>query len=600
MYRSAPIKEGQLVRRSIEQRDLVVDQESRTVELSFASDFEVERYDWIERLSMTGMDMTRIGSGKAALLMDHDSRDQVGVVESVTVGSDNIARAKVRFSRSARGQEIFQDVVDGIRSLVSVGYRIHEIELASTKDGISTYEVTRWEPFEISIVSIPADPTVGVGRSADLAVEKPVIEAAPEITPDPVAETRSLTAPQKSKESIVDEIQKAIAAANQRAADILALGDRHGANDAAREFVASGKSVDEFRQHLLERPAPVIKTAATGMSDKEARSFSYLRFLNAAATGDWSRAGFEREAVAAAQKSLGRDAKGHFIPMEVQRASQHTVGTPANGGYTVQTEYMGLIDTLQARLLTRRMGATVFDGAVGNLSFNKNLGGSAVTWVGEDGPAANTVSTFGQFGMTPKTALAKTSISRKLMIQSSMAFENHARNELARAMAVGLDKASLIGGGANEPVGLLGGGLAAGRKLVVGAGYTWDEIVGLETKVATVDADIGALGYLTNAGNRGALKVTPKVAGTSGFIWENGTDGFGELNGYRAGVTSQLAGAVDMIFGNWADLYIAFWSGLDVVVDSITDDSGAHIVKVYQDCDVAIARQESFAYGAAA
>jgi hypothetical protein len=97
--------------------------------------------------------------------MDHDVKDHVGVVESVRIDSDRVARAVVRFSRSERGQEVFNDIIDGIRTNISVGYQIDDLIEVNSIDGKPTYRVTKWQPFEISIVSVPADPTVGIGRS---------------------------------------------------------------------------------------------------------------------------------------------------------------------------------------------------------------------------------------------------------------------------------------------------------------------------------------------------------------------------------------------------------------------------------------------------
>ena len=99
--------------------------------------------------------------------MDHDSRDHVGVIESVTIGADRIGRAIVRFGRSQRADEIFNDVKDGIRNHVSVGYMIHKAILEESGEDGDIYRVSDWEPFEVSMVSVPADASVGVGRAAD-------------------------------------------------------------------------------------------------------------------------------------------------------------------------------------------------------------------------------------------------------------------------------------------------------------------------------------------------------------------------------------------------------------------------------------------------
>jgi hypothetical protein len=60
-------------------------------------------------------------------------------------------------------------VLDGIRRNASVGYVIHELVLEKQEGDLYTYRVTDWEPLEGSLVSIPADPSVGVGRTIDPA-----------------------------------------------------------------------------------------------------------------------------------------------------------------------------------------------------------------------------------------------------------------------------------------------------------------------------------------------------------------------------------------------------------------------------------------------
>lgn len=150
-----------------------IDEATRTATLSFASEAPYERYWGVEILDTTTSSMRqgRLRSG-ANLLCDHDARDVVGVVESVAIGADRVARAVVRFGKSARAEEVWQDVRDGIRRNVSVGYLIHKAQLVDTKDGQETYRVTDWEPFEVSLVSVPADASVGVGRS-DAQPSKP-------------------------------------------------------------------------------------------------------------------------------------------------------------------------------------------------------------------------------------------------------------------------------------------------------------------------------------------------------------------------------------------------------------------------------------------
>jgi phage head maturation protease len=186
--RTKPIERSFVIERGVEP-----DEETRTVNLAFASDQPIEHWFGSLALSMKkgAMRTDRLENG-AALLMDHNTRDQIGVVENFEI-KGGMARADVRFSTSARGEEIFQDVKGGIRRNVSVGFMVHEMHLESEKNGeLPVYRSDDWEPYEISIVSIPADTGVGVGRDAQTALEVPETRAIPtpekrQMTPEEIA-----------------------------------------------------------------------------------------------------------------------------------------------------------------------------------------------------------------------------------------------------------------------------------------------------------------------------------------------------------------------------------------------------------------------------
>lgn len=159
-----------------------VDSDARTMELSFSSEEPYERYWGVEILGHNADEvrLDRINNA-GALLMDHNTKDQIGVVEKTWIDTaTRKARALVRFGKSARASEILQDVIDGIRKNVSVSYSIQRMKLMKsekidgTNETVDTYRVTDWEPLEISLVSVPADVTVGVGRSAsDIPSQSP-------------------------------------------------------------------------------------------------------------------------------------------------------------------------------------------------------------------------------------------------------------------------------------------------------------------------------------------------------------------------------------------------------------------------------------------
>lgn len=149
--------------------------DSRTIPLSFSSEYPVRRYDedadeeYDEVLSHDpdDVDLSRMKDG-APLLDMHDLRKQIGVVEEASIGDDRKGRAVARFSKSSDlANQIWNDVQDGIRTHVSVGYELtKEISRGKGEDGANVRRY-RWMPYEISIVSAPEDPNVGIGRGRD-------------------------------------------------------------------------------------------------------------------------------------------------------------------------------------------------------------------------------------------------------------------------------------------------------------------------------------------------------------------------------------------------------------------------------------------------
>lgn len=164
------IQDGGVLRREATFKRAAFDADARTVELSFSSETDtVERWFGIEVLGHDAgeVDLSRLNNG-APVLWLHDWADQRGVVESARIDADRVGRAVIRFSRSPAGDQLLQDVRDGIVTKVSVGYTVNGLQLVEERGEVAVYRVTSWTPHEISMVSVPADDTVGVGRSASI------------------------------------------------------------------------------------------------------------------------------------------------------------------------------------------------------------------------------------------------------------------------------------------------------------------------------------------------------------------------------------------------------------------------------------------------
>jgi HK97 family phage major capsid protein len=249
------IKVGDKLSRAFKVDRAAVNTETRTVELACSSEQPVERWYGIEILDHApgSVRLDWCNSARAPFLCCHDTDEQIGVIESARIDSDKVCRMIVRFGKGEDAESEYQDVLDGIRTNVSVGYVVHAYEVTRGVNGApDTYRITDWEPLESSLVSIPADMTVGVGRSADAAA---VIPEKPQAQPQTLKQERTMPDVTETKQPDVAAIeQRAAADANRRMNEIFTIGEDHediGGIALARAAVKDGISVAEFQSRLL-------------------------------------------------------------------------------------------------------------------------------------------------------------------------------------------------------------------------------------------------------------------------------------------------------------------------------------------------------------
>lgn len=607
-----------------------IDTEKRTVALSFSSELPVDRYFGEEVLDHNpeSVDLSFLESGSAPLLKDHDRYSQTGIVSEARVGTDRKGRAVVRFGKSDLAEQEFADVVDGIRQNVSVGYQIKRMLLDEQSEDKEVYRVVEWKPLEISLVSIPADASVGVGRNDpedkqfETVVEFPESVIKRELERRGKKEAETMPKHDEKKTEVrevtptvdIEKVRGEVAASEQaRARDIFAIGEVHNFRDEAIKAVSDGKSVDQFRQFVLselekrgvkpvDNPDPNI-----GLTEKEASNFSFVRLIRSLAEpGDkYAReaAGFEFEAITAAEKQYDVSPRGVMIPHDVLSRDINTGDDSA----LVATNLLAgsFIDVLRNRMMVREAGAFMLEGLVGNVAIPKKTGAASVYWVAEGSAPTESEATFGQVTLSPKTVGTFTDVTRTMILQSTPGIEALVRADLAGSIAVGIDAAALHGTGAsNQPTGLAAtSGIGSVEGGTNGLAPTDDHIIDLETAVAVDNADIGALSYMTNAKVRGVLKKTDIGTDTGIRVWDRGST---PLNGYNAHVTNQVASDLDkgtstgvcsaIFFGNWADLIVGTWAGLDLLVDPYSQSSTGNIrIRGFQTVDIAVRHAESFA-----
>lgn len=585
-------------------------EEAETVELSFSSEAPIRQFWGIEILGHDKGEVNTdfIGSGRAPLLVDHRAGvdTQVGVIERIAIEGGK-GRAWVRFGKSARAQEIKTRVLDGELGNISVGYSIQKIRLEEDgEDDLPTYRAIRWTPHEISIVSVPADTSVGVGRAQQGA----------DMVSIPVQGNRSMPTPTNpeagglSEEELSKVRSQAAEQEANRIREIEATATQFNCRYMVADAIRENLSADAFKGKVLmtmgDRAQETLSAGADiGLTKKERKAFSFTRALNALANPTkrelQEAAAFEFEASEAAGKKRGKAGQGILVPADVMRSNMEgstralTTSSVATGGALVQTDVLAasFIELLRQRAVVMNMGARMLNDLQGNISIPRMASGATAYWVGETNSPTGSQQGFDQVELSPKTIGAFTDYSRKLLMQSSVDVETLIRDDLAKVIGLEISRAALHGDGSGSMPTGISSQTGINSVTFAAAAPTFAEVVSMETQVASDDADVGSLGYIINAVMRGDFKTTEKASGTARFIWEDG----GTVNGYQAGVTNQVL-AGNAFFGNWADLLIAAWSGVDLTVDPYSNStSGSVRVVALQDVDLATRHPQSFCHG---
>ncbi|MCL1124232.1 phage major capsid protein [Shewanella surugensis] len=590
-----------------------INEEERTVELSFSSETPVERWFGMEILGHGAgeCDLSRL-QDRGAFLMDHQRMDQRGAIEKAWIDGTK-GRAVIKLSKSARGEELWEDMRDNIRPHISVGYSVLEIiHVKRDENGLDWYRATKWQPYEISSVSVPADTNVGLGRS-DEDKDAPTFNI--ELRESNMAKDENVVPKGDEQERSEQQIPKPVTPAKpvntdairqqetERCQEIMTMGGQFGMAREAEEAVKSNHRVDQFRQLVLKsvrdkKVKPIGTDMALGLSDKDVRQYSLISAVRASITGKWDKAGLEREVSVALADKMGKDARGFYVNYEVlsqlgKRAAPQSTGAGV-GGELVATDLWSsqFIDLLRPNSIAAGLGVRFATGLVGNVDIPKMANGASFYWIDEDEDGTDSNVSLGIIKMSPKTIAGAVPITRRLMQQSTPDIDLLVRDEMLRGIGLGVDKAVFLGTGLNnEPLGIKNHTGVHAIPIPV-EGWDWATIVAFETAVAESNALASTMAYAMRPSLRGTLKTTEKSTGTAKYLWDGD-----QVNGYPGVVSTQLEQQA-MLHGDFSQALVGMWGALDLTVDKSTKAaSGGTVLRVFQDADVAIRHGAAFAYG---
>ena len=364
------------------------------------------------------------------------------------------------------------------------------------------------------------------------------------------------------------------------------LGEFESCQDAAQRKDLAGK-VEELTAELKDaqlseaaRKAQANQRVFTPKEEKELRQFSISKFLRQSLPGetmDGIEAEMAQEGKREFQNCIKGSAEGVFLPSALLRSYDYTNASEANYGQAfIEQTALTYIGKLRNATIGRRLGVRYLDGLQGNIAFV--TGGADAAWVAEEAAASKQKPAYSKAVMRPKRLQVLQGVTYDLMHQSSKALDNLIMEDMVKAHAVALDAAIFAGSGSSgQPTGVLA---ASGVNSIAigtdGGPLTYDLLVQMETEVGIDNGLLDdTLAYVSNAKVQGKLKTIPQIAGYPYYLMNDG-----KVNGYPFYMTNSIpsnltkgdtTGACSAaIFGNWSEVLVGNWGGLQLIVDPYT------------------------------
>lgn len=577
-----------------------------------------------------------IGSGNAPFLWMHDREKPIGIIEGARLDGANIV---LDVLMSPNATDIISDIEAGILKNVSVGYRIYKESVTSRDEtsGETVWTVTDWEPRECSLVTIPADDSVGFGRSERCehlkSRDRASVEKKQNISTnmnDPVAPTISVTEAERSRTDAVTQERQRVSAISEVAdkARSAGLGDF---STAANEAISKGTSVEDFQRSVLNGivKTPGVSTEQLGLSTKEAKRYDFGNVIVGMLEGDLAkRAAFELEVSNEIKKrqDRGADTNRVAIPADVllrgyiprnpavaaamgfgnrERAMVSAVATTGAlsetgnqaAAHMISNDLLPdmLIESLREEAVILGLGVTMLPGLTGDVRIPREIIDPLFYWVGEDREPTEGNYDLDEIALNFKTVAARIPFTRQSIKQSSRNIENMALASLRRGLALAIDNALLNGTGASgQPLGVFGtAGIGA---VVTGGSPSYANLIALWAAIRNANVDQSRARLVTNTLGAQRLLETKKDAGSGEFLAKFGESNSRISTAIGMAEVCNTVPAAKMVYGDFSKLFVGMWGGLEIVRDTSTKvATGGVVLRFFQDIDCKVARSSAFA-----
>ena len=577
--------------------------DERTLELSVSSELPYERWYGWEELdhSEAAVDLSRFNDG-AQVLFNHNRDDYIGIIEKAWLDGGKLYN-RIKFDTHELAEKIYQSVKGGIVRNVSIGYQIEAMNLIDNRSGVDVYRAVRWTPFETSIVTVPADASVGINRSYFLPTSGETL--------DRDAKYSVCTSERAGKlmgDSIeINEIDIR-QSERDRVRGITALIAKHGHAELGGKAIDEGMSIETARSLYLDKVTlpqnPVAKTLSpVDLGNKEKKQYSFLKAIGYAAGRVAEKdAGLELEVSDHIQATRmgGKPPEGIYVDQTqlVSRATHsesfrapYDTQTPAAAGNLIETDLLSdrFIDQLYNESAFLSMGVTYLRDLQGNVEIPRESTFTNGYWIGEGQTITEDEGTFDKINLSPKKLACLTKMTYEMVNQSSIDIERYARNRLIRGLALELDRTIGFGSGVGEePLGIISHPEVLSVVLGANGGeLSWSAIVDMIAEVDEANAlNGGNFGWVLNARTKAKLMKTldDPTTGTGSWIYQSSNPVEGAIAGYRARCSNQIPNNLTkgtgtnlsaVFFGDFSNVLMGIWSGLDVMVDPYTESQNA-------------------------
>jgi len=345
--------------------------------------------------------------------------------------------------------------------------------------------------------------------------------------------------------------------------------------------------IEEEKENYLRLRASQEGVNLSPKEERDIRNYSFVKAIQEALSGKLTglEAEMHQEAIRE-MAQLGQPIVGIGVPskvLRVPRGDYHKRADVTTSTATfVQTNVTGFIDALYAKLFAVEAGATVMSGLIGNVSIPRVGTAATAGWATEVANASDAGSDTDSVSLTAKRLACYQDVSKQLIMQSAYNVEDIMRRLFISAMYVALERA-IINGATNGPTGLLNtsgiGNVAGGTN---GAAPTLANMLALIKTIGAANAEFGNLAFAMSPQARWKLQSTVIETGQPERVWK--IDVPDNLLGYKAYVSTCVPDNLDkgtssgvcsaIIFGNWQELIIAQFGGLDITVDALSQAIG--------------------------